>query len=441
MTDAKRILHSRFAESIPSAGPLSFPPFSLAPGSLARVLAAVICLGACVQSAVASSVVAQPAGGSGTELRTEHYDLYVEGLDAAEVGNMLEQLHAQLTRYFGSAPSGRLPLALYATREKWAAALQADGQAVLYAGGYYAPATRKAYVWVQPSAYFTRHVLLHEATHQFHWLTSTGNQFPSTNWYTEGLAEYFAMHNWDGRRLQTGVIPAITLEDYPAKALWKFEAAGSDLGAMLPRAGRPESWALVHFLVNKYPDQFRQLSAGLDQRADADETWKRAFGRDYASFSQEYREWIVSHSQPWQIVWIGWQQRGEAIESESKANAMTILKQTPQALTVDIQPQTAGGAAGLVFAYQSPTEFHLFQVIGDHKIRIMHRQGGAWATVSESDLKRGNGDDVLKVSQEGGSTTLWANGEKIATLPTTGRVGLSVDGCRTLFRVREVAGG
>src|ERR1017187_7201487 len=151
-----------------------------------------------------------------SELRTEHYDIHVEGLDVADVGRMLEQLHGHLKSYFGKAPEGRLSVGVYATQERWAAALQADRQYVpLGAGGYYAPFTRKAYLWVQPSTYFTRQVLLHECTHQFHWLVATGNLAPSALWYTEGIAEYFGMHNWDRKTRQTCGIPGGTLAGHP----------------------------------------------------------------------------------------------------------------------------------------------------------------------------------------------------------------------------------
>lgn len=437
VANAKRNRDPFFGSGGRSSNSLGVARSAFARGALLMTLVLAIAALSITRPTNALAATAPPsASQTGTELRTEHYDLYIEGLDAAETGRMLEQLHAQLSQYFGCCPQGRLSVALYATRERWAAAIAADGQTAPYGGGYYAPATRKAYAWVQPSAYFTRHVLLHEATHQFHWLTSTDNQFPSANWYTEGLAEYFAMHNWDGQRLQTGTIPSVTLEDYPAKALRNFVSAGGDLARMLPHAGRPESWAMVHFLVNKYPAQFRQLSAGLDRRVDPQEAWQRAFGRDIAGFSQEYRQWVASHAQPWEVVWVAWQQRGDSIESDCQNYSMTVLKAMPDAFAVGIHPETKGGMAGLVFAYQSPTDFHILQVIGDRKVRILHRTSDAWQTVSEGDLQPSKGDDVLALNQDGISTSLWANGIKIATLQATGRVGLSAEGGRTLFKVR-----
>jgi hypothetical protein len=92
----------------------------------------------------------------------------------------------------------------------------------------------------------------------------------------------------------------------------------------------------------------------------------------------------------------------------------------------------------VVFGYKSATDFHILQVIGEGKVRIIHRASDAWRTVSECDLPHGEaGRDVLSVRKEGQSTSLWANGAKVATLAATGRVGLSADAGRTLFRVTQ----
>ncbi len=370
------------------------------------------------------------------DLLTAHYDLHVEGLDAREVGDMLEQLYAQLRNYFGAAPRGRLRLALYATREKWASAIQADGERVPpKAGGYYAPYTQKVYAWIQPSVYSTRHLLLHEATHQFHWLAATGNAAPSANWYIEGLAEYFGMHNWDGKSLRTGLVPTITLEDYPAAAWKKYEAAGADLQTMCYRADRPEAWALVRFLLETHHDQFRRLAARLDRQDEPIAAWKEVFGNDAAGLSQEFGNWLRNHTQPWQIVWVAWQQRGDAIECESQTMSMTILKETPKTFTVQVEPQTVGGTAGLVFGYESQRDFYLFHAAPDNNVRILRRQNGSWVTVFLQTLSPAENCRVLSVTADEKSTTLWAGGKKITTIAAIGQVGLSAENGRALFRL------
>ncbi|MFB3892531.1 MAG: hypothetical protein ACE15C_10970 [Phycisphaerae bacterium] len=399
--------------------------------SAALVFGVALCsIGAAAATPTVSQTT-QPAG----ELRTEHYDLQVQCLDASEVGRMLEQLHAQLSEYFGAAPSGRLSFAVYASRDEWASALRAEGQYVPpNAGGYYSPQLRKVYAWIQPSAYFTRQVLLHEATHQFHWLTATGNSTPTSDWYAEGLAEYFGMHDWDGGHLRTGVIPAVTLEDYPAAALKAFEAAGEDVRKMSSGAGRPAAWAIVHFLRNKHPDQFRQLSARLDRQEDAAGAWDKVLKGDLSRLSQEFGSWLKSHVQPWQIVWANWQQRGDAIEGDSQTMSLAVLKATPKTLAYRIEPQTAGVTTGLVFGYRSPKDFYVFQALGAHSVRIIHRKDGTWTAEGLGKPTAVDDCTVLSITQDDKSTTLWAGGKQVARIAAVGQVGLNVENGRALFR-------
>jgi hypothetical protein len=181
----------------------------------------------------AALAAAEPAG---IETRSAHYDLYTESVDAAEAGAVLDALWDRLKEHFGSAPEGRLRVEVYATKDGMHGALERDRQWKVDAGGCYAPDTKKAYLWVQPSESFTRQLLIHEATHQFHFLAATGNRGPAAEWYTEGLAEYFGMHNWDGKELKIGVVPAVSLEDYPAQAARQLSALGAD--AVLSANGR-----------------------------------------------------------------------------------------------------------------------------------------------------------------------------------------------------------
>src|SRR4051812_6906807 len=141
----------------------------------------------------APALAAAPAG-RGKEVRTEHYDLYADGVDADDVGRMLEQFHGQMSAAFGRAPEGRLRVELYADKAGFDRALKADDQGSVDAGGDYARETKKAYLYVQPSEYYPRQLILHECTHQFHFLAATHNKAPKAEWYIEGLAEYYGMH-------------------------------------------------------------------------------------------------------------------------------------------------------------------------------------------------------------------------------------------------------
>lgn len=60
------------------------------------------------------------------------------------------------------------------------------------------------WVYEQPSAYYLRHLWLHEGTHAFmlRWLGGAGPP-----WYMEGIAEYLATHRWQDGHLELAVLP------------------------------------------------------------------------------------------------------------------------------------------------------------------------------------------------------------------------------------------
>jgi hypothetical protein len=61
-------------------------------------------------------------------------------------------------------------------------------------------------LWIaeQPSAYYRRHLLLHEGTHWF-MTRKYGQNGPP--WLMEGMAEWLGTHRWDGEQLTMGMIP------------------------------------------------------------------------------------------------------------------------------------------------------------------------------------------------------------------------------------------
>lgn len=54
------------------------------------------------------------------------------------------------------------------------------------------------WVYLQKDDYYTRHLILHEGTHAFmQWFLSSSGP----PWYSEGMAEWIALHRWDGETL------------------------------------------------------------------------------------------------------------------------------------------------------------------------------------------------------------------------------------------------
>jgi hypothetical protein len=375
---------------------------------------------------------------SGPDVTTTHYDLHVEGTDVADVARMLEALHGDLSAFFGQAPGGRLRGGVYATLDAMKAALAADGETYHGGGGYYSPATRAFYLFVQPSEYFTRQLILHEATHQFHFLCAGGDHSPSGGWYVEGLAEHFGMHNWDDAHLATGVVPAISLEDYPARALASFDAHGGDLADLIAGGqgwDRPDGWALVSFLVDTRVPLFRDLFARLDRGDDPPGSWAAVFGPVTPAIAAEYRAWLAGHQQPWREVWRAWQERGDVLEGKSDVVTLAVLKSTPARLTAEVIPIAGPIAAGLVFGFRSADDFILLQLRANRDVWVLHRIDGGWQFVGGGHAEPTAERDVLAVEVDGDTVTTRVNGVAIDARAAPGQVGLSVEGGSVHFRV------
>lgn len=136
-------------------------------------------------------------------------------------------------------------------------------------------------VWLydQPSAYFRRHLLLHEGTHAFmlRWLGGAGPP-----WYMEGMAELLGTHRWEKGQLTLGVMPA-SKEEVPywgrVKIVKDAAAAGNalslidlmryDAHAHLKVEAYGWCWAAAMFLDNHPLSQaaFRDLKANTRDRS------------------------------------------------------------------------------------------------------------------------------------------------------------------------------
>ena len=375
-------------------------------------------------------------------LKTDHYDIYVEGLDVQDVGRMLEAHYRKLDAFFGKTPAGPLRVEVYASRARFELALRLDHLSRVEAGGFFSIENHKAYLWVQPSDYFTRQLILHECTHQFHYLAACSGKLTRLPLYGEGLAEHLAMHNWDGKNLEVGLVPAITLEDYPAKSLQHFRGGlNRDLEGMLMgrvQATHSDSWAVVHYLIGQYPQKFRKWADGLNNQMEPDAAWLQAFGKFDPAMNAEFEAWLEKQEQPWHIESIAWQQRGDAIEGKANDNhvSVALLKQTPPSLSVQIDPMGQPFLAGLVFGHTSEYEYYLLQLNGKRRLEMLQLANGKWLSCATWPLPpaQDGAAPVLSLTISEKSVELRANQKLLKTVNVTGQVGLHVQDGTVLFR-------
>lgn len=372
-------------------------------------------------------------------VETEHYRLHYEGSRRAaeEAGRVLEAAWRGFEAWFGStpklAPGERLTVRFYATAKAWAAGIRADGTSVPHgAGGYYWPGTKTAYLYRQPTVYFTRVLLVHEAAHQFHFLTQTRNRSPTAAWYTEGLAEFLSWHRWDGKDLVLGVVPGVTLKDYPAKALAEMDADDFDLGAIVSGARTPSraiSWALVCYLATGNDDgplpRFDVFRRKMDRGGRARPLFESYFGRP-GRFATKLRAWLEAHQTAWTPVFNEWEQIGEA-RFRGYADVVTAvrLKAPARRLTATLEASPRRyWRAGLLLHWTGNDDYTVAMVTSWGGLRVDRRTGGRWRTLVRRRLgRRLMGQAVaLEAVREEGAVLLRIDGELQGRFELPGRI-------------------
>ena len=103
------------------------------------------------------------------------------------------------------------------------------------------------WVYLQKDKYYTRHLILHEGTHAFmQWFLGSSG----TPWYSEGMAEWMALHHWDGQMVKLNQ----TITDKSQTPGW----GRVNLLKKLLAKGQPKS---LDDIFNIPPTAFRDVNA------------------------------------------------------------------------------------------------------------------------------------------------------------------------------------
>ena len=159
--------------------------------------------------------------------------------------------------------------------------------------------------WVreQPSAYYRRHLLLHEGTHGFMNVLLGGSGPP---WYAEGIAELLATHQWQDGRLAMRYFPQdkeetplwgrikLVQDEFAAQRGKRFrEIMHYERTAHLAKAPYGWCWAAAAFLDNhpKYQARFRDLRRYVRESAERfNAALEDSIGDDWPALD---REWVL----------------------------------------------------------------------------------------------------------------------------------------------------
>lgn len=384
-------------------------------------------------------------------VETKHYVLLAETsmAQAKEYGRVLEAAWPEYRKFFGAVPDEKLThgkklvVRFCATKASFDAALKADGIEPPAAGGYYAPRTRTAYLWKQPTIYYTRCLLLHEAAHQFHFLSRTGNRMVPVEWYVEGIAEYLCRHEWDGKTLKLAVVPVVSLKDYPHAALSQL-----DRGSVLAAAGksgvlsRPLDWALVSFLMTAPNRRRFQVLRDRYDRGRADPALLfRLFGPP-KKLSASLRAWLTRVQEPLAQVFNQWEGIGPG-ELRGVSGPLIVsfcrVKGEARSLTAKLVVPTRSRSwtGGLLLAYASRKSYTVGIIRSGRIVEVDRRQSGRWRLLTRKPCPAPakDGSLALSATRRGKQVTFNVGGAQIGTFDVPGAtLGLCVEGGRATYR-------
>ena len=369
--------------------------------------------------------------------RTAHYELrgHIPPNRARELAALLEAGYAALGELLGRRPphGHRCRVHVFPCAADRDRAL--GGR--LQAGGIFVYADQHVYVALQHTRYFTRHLILHEATHQFVAAAFARRVDFLPAWLAEGLAEFVAHHNWDGRRLQIGLWDVVTLPDSDrlAQARQRLDARGLKIADILrsDSSDRVPAWALTYVLMTRHRQRLRRyVQVCLDRAGDDEPTAKqsvdwftRVFGADCAPLQAELDRFVRDSRRRWHVLWPDWHQQGVSLVGHGGDLAAMLVDRS----CADLSGRTASVVVtcdwphttpGLLVGVKSDVDFHVLEVCGGRLVHFGRRFRGHWSGVRARGLPvalRGRRTAELRVWHQDGHVHLAVEGSGTVRLP------------------------
>jgi|GEM_PF-1495138 len=389
------------------------------------------------------------------EIETDHYHLtaYCNEAQADELKAVMTAVWPEFTRIFGDEPKldedEKLRAYYFQTEAAWRKQVEQDCGWCPKAGGYYWPTNKTAYLYKQPTIYFTRMLFIHELMHQFHYLAKTNNKNPKAGWYTEGVAEYVSRHFWDGETLTLGVVPLATLEDYPAKALEIMSAEDYDYSAKIDGSqgsARPEQWATIRYLATlegeREAREWESLRKKMDGGEEGGESFTSAIGKPKKIFP-DLLTWLESEQEPWKPIWNEWEGigpgrfRGIAPTTVSACRAKGECDELSAIAEI---PSEGSWGAGLLLDYEDGQNWVIGMVYSGKTAAIKRFKEGKWSTLVSVDCPKLEDESKLALSAKrvDGKLSFHVEGIEIGSFePASKTLGLAIQSCELRFNSVE----
>lgn len=413
------------------------------------LLRAAACLVLALVAAVPAPAAAAPAT---TSAKTTHWSLVSEGpqSETDELARVLDLAWPQFEAFFGAAPKlatdETLPVRLFESADAMKDAIRKGGGAAPDSGGYYCPVARTSYAFRQPSRWYTRTLVLHEAAHQFHLRgVAARPKGPHPSWWLEGLVEHVSHHTWDGTTLRTGVVPPISLEDRSGAVLAAVEAdrAWSPEKVAADPLDRPKAMHVVKWMLEgaqgrpipKWKDAQKRLDGG-----DAPKPRELAAILGGGDLRSKFAAWLPSVQQPLLSCFVEWDSTGaDSVRGSGAAVVACRTRGAAREVSADVTvlEPSKPWRAGLLLHWGGGDDYVIFQMESGTSFFADARRDGKWTRLASGTLPEGGPERSLSAVRDGSDVVVSLAGTELARVAVpsaTGPLGFCLEGCTADFR-------
>jgi hypothetical protein len=339
----------------------------------------------------------------------------------------------------------RLAFRVFATREACLDAALRDGTAMppKKEPAWFSPKNGTAYLYKKPGDWYARYIVLYAACMQFHGLAKPKNQ-DLDEWYVHGIAESFAVHTFDGVRLELAASPLLSNVDHAARAMEKLGGRLQGLDPFTDERLEDGSvrWAVVRFATSaaggKHRARFEKLALGATGSKVSGYDFMRSLGRE-KEIAEEFTAWLHAAQAPLEIVTLDWEafQDGRIVGRSPEASQSVCLAKSPfrsLEATVETPEDPAGATPGILFAWRDERNYSVAK-LRPPVLFVEHVIDGRQHAADSKPMRTPGTSHRVKATSDGASVVLEVDDATFAPMEVpAGRLGLVSIGGTSTFR-------
>ncbi len=360
--------------------------------------------------AVAAIALGSLAGGAPPKEATPHVRARgdVDPALVEEFARLAEAAYPQWKAYFGAEPRKEwLPLDLVVLKDRasFLSAVHAAGASGDFpgAGGYYHPATRTSYLYLQPHLSSSRLLVLHELTHQYQYKAVQDNGDRTPVWHKEGLAEHFGFHRRTAAGLETGALDVVAIDSRPVQCAARVREGKVDLWAIgtgAAQADYTDALAMVETFLRTSDaglrTAFHEWEKDVYRGAPAASRFEKAFRGKKDRLEAALKEVWGRFERTWSIVYIAWDEDGGDVVGRGLPWAFLKGSRPLSGATASVEAAVAlspgAVAGGVAIGVRGPDDLVSAEVCdpdGGGRLRLRVKRAGVWTEIGTGDVPGG----------------------------------------------------